>query len=630
MRSLIKVISKFPGYLRWLFFCLITIVGVTVANQMEIVLFGIVVNNGADFFKLFGDGFAAQKSGFEEKWNQIDVEGKGEITQFDATRYLSNRKDEAFVKRIFHGVKLHFIEAKEPLKEVIKVVLVVAIFKMIFLYMSRYMTKAFGIKVSRALRQRYFEHIQELPMSFYHRFDMGMLTTRIIGDSNQVALSINSWVINCIQAPLTVIGAMSLCFFFSWKLSCIFILAAPIIFFLIRILTKMIRKQTIKLQKSQESFASILIDFLAGIQTVKVFNVEKFVLGKYKKESDRIENFELKMAKYDALKRPLLHTITTYSAGAILFFGLYFFHMPLPELMVYLGCVFLVYEPIRRYSDESMNVQRGIVAAERILEILDIQSDIADLPGAKDLGPFQEAVSFENVSFRYENDWVLQDISFTVRKGETVAIVGPTGSGKTTILQLLPRLYDVTEGDIKIDGHSVRSCTIRSVRSLLAYVPQRPFLFNDTIRENILFGQDLPDSLLIDVCKQAEAHDFIMELPNGYDSQVSEMGKNLSGGQQQRIAIARALAKGASLLILDEATSALDSVSEKKIQCAIENLKGSVTQIIVAHRLSTIEHADRIIFLSRGKIEAMGTKGELLETCPLFRDTWEAGTLSAF
>jgi ABC-type multidrug transport system fused ATPase/permease subunit len=551
----------------------------------------------------------------------VNIEEKGSRTSVETNQPI---------KGVFHKVKQYIVDADAPLEKVIKMVFLVAIFKMIFLYWSRYAMRAFGIKVSRSLRQRYFEHIQELPMSFYHRFDMGVLTTRIIGDSNQVALSINSWVINCIQAPLTIILAVGLCFIFSWKLSCIFLLAAPLIFLILRVLTKMIRNQTIRLQKSQELFASILIDFLAGIQTVNVFTMEKFVLGKYKKESDRIEKFELKMAKYDALKRPLLHTVTTYSAGGILFLGLYVFHLPLPELMVYLGCVFLFYDPIRRYSDESMNVQRGIVAAERILEILHIQSEIIDEPGAKVLDLFKESISFKNVSFKYENEEVLKDISFTVRKGETVAIVGPTGSGKTTILQLLSRLYDVTSGEIKIDGQPIRSCTMRSLRALIGYVPQKPFLFNDTIRENILFGQELPDDLLINVSKKAQAHEFIIGLPNGYDSQISEMGKNLSGGQQQRIAIARALAKGSSILILDEATSALDSISEKRIQYAIEELKGSVTQIIVAHRLSTIEHADRIIFLDRGKIVAMGTKQELLENCELFRETWEAGTLSTF
>ena len=256
-------------------------------------------------------------------------------------------------------------------------------------------------------------------------------------------------------------------------------------------------------------------------------------------------------------------------------------------------------------------------------EVLGLKPNIVDGDGALNLEGLKKEIEFKNVSFKYENDWVLKDVSFTIKKGETIAIVGPTGSGKSTIVQLLPRLFDIQKGSIKIDGQSIKEYTQKSLKENMAFVPQKPFLFYDTVLENIAFGRGFSHEKIIEAAKKAHAHEFIVDLPNQYYSQVAERGKNLSGGQQQRLAIARALVKDSPILIMDEATSALDAVSENKIKEAIKGLHSDVTQIIIAHRLSTIDHADKIIYLEKGRVLAFGTKADLLENCPEFKYMWD-------
>ncbi|MCB1118069.1 MAG: ABC transporter ATP-binding protein, partial [Chlamydiia bacterium] len=373
----------------------------------------------------------------------------------------------------------------------------------------------------------------------------------------------------------------------------------------------------------QEKFTSVLIDSLAGIQTVKIFGMEQFSLEKYKMQNEQMAHLETKTAKYDLLTRPILHTITTICLVLVVLSGLYVFKMNIAELFSFCGLLYLAYEPIKKFADTNTNIQKGVVAAERLFEVLNIKPDLIDDPKATPLKSFKESISFDNVSFRYGEDWVLRDVSFNVKKGETVALVGATGAGKSTIVQLLPRLYDVQKGKITIDGKPLQTYTQKSLREQIAFVSQKPFLFYDTIASNISFGRNFSREEIIDAAKRAHAAEFIDQLPLGYDTPLAETGKNLSGGQQQRLAIARALVKKAPILILDEATSSLDAISELRIKEAIHELHGEVTQIIIAHRLSTIEHADRIIYFEHGRKLAEGTREELLTTCKPFKLLWE-------
>lgn len=625
MQVLLKAALKTKRNLSWLILTFCTLFALTLADQLEMVALGVVVNTSSDFFSLFGHSGAPEISKNEvlERWDLIDQQQKGAISRQDASLYLSEAKGLNPITKFLHTLrqKLNLEEGRFSL--ILCMLLIVSGFKSIFLFFSRYTTRTLATKISRDLRQQYFEHIQMLPMSFFQKYNIGSLSSRVVGDANQIALSVNSWITNYLHTPFIVLTTLGCCFYFSWQLSLVIFFGIPLIILPIQLITRRVKRITRQLQKNQEKFSSVLIDFLAGIQTVKIFSMEKFTFRKYQEQNDQMEKLECKTNKYDLLTRPTLHFVTTFCLISILFFGLYYLKMTLAELIVYCGLLHIFYEPIRKFADENGNVQKGVVAAERLFEVLNIESDIQDLPNAIELNSFEELIEFDRVWFRYEDEWVLRDVSFQVKKGESVAIVGATGSGKSTILQLIPRLYNIHQGSIRIDGRPITDYTQESIRRHIAYVSQRPFLFCDSIRENISYGRELSLEKIQLAAKKAHADEFIEDLKDQYDTVIAELGKNFSGGQQQRLAIARALAKEAPILILDEATSSLDSVSESKIKEAIESLHGEITQIIVAHRLSTIEHVDKIIFIESGIKIAEGTKEELYQTCPAFKLMWD-------
>jgi ABC-type multidrug transport system fused ATPase/permease subunit len=603
---------------------LIAMLFLTVGSQMEMFSLGVIAKTGPDFFALFGDKKGATEVSLEQveaKWKDVSS-GAGVVTPQSASAYLASSEKLNLVQKINVFLERHF-QVNEHLGALAMLLVFVAVFKALSLFASRYFTQVVAIRVSRDLRQQYFEHIQSLPMSFYQEYNIGALATRAAGDAGVVAGAINSVLINYIQTPFAVISTLLACFYISWKLSLIIFVGFPLILFPIIFIAKKIKVIARQMQKNQEGFADILIDFLAGIMTVKVFAMEEFSLKKYKEQNEKMAVLEERSARYGLASRPILHTVASLFFAAVILSGLYLFHMGPSELLVFCGLLYVFYEPIKKFAEENNHVLRGIAAAERMYEVLNLKSPITDAPDAIDLPAFAESIEFRNVSFRYKEEIVLKDLSFSVKKGETVAIVGPTGAGKSSIVQLLPRLYDCMEGEILIDGKPLQTYTIRSLRENIAYIPQRPFLFFDTVKENICFGRSFSNEEVLLAASQAHADEFIERLPGTYDFRLAESGKNLSGGQQQRLAIARALVKKAPILVMDEATSSLDAVSEGKIRDAIMELHGKLTQIIIAHRFSTIEHADKIIYLERGQKIAEGNKQTLLATCPNFRRMWE-------
>lgn len=634
MKLLIQAALRSRRHLYLLVITFLTLLALTIASQMEMFALGILSNNGADFFSLFSSktpteataqigGEGVSLAQVERTWSEIDTEGTGVITKRQAAAYLAQQKEINPLNSVVQGFKNRF-RFSNNITALVIILLCVAFFKAIWLFASRYTTQLLAIRVSRDLRQQYFEHIQSLPMSFYQKHNIGSLSARVVGDAGQIANSINSWLTNYLQTPFTIVTCLSMCVYLSWQLSLVIFFGVPMIILPIILLARRVKRVSRQLQVNQERFANVLIDFLAGIQTVKIFSMEAFSLRKYKEQNDKMAILEGKTAKYGLLTRPILHAITTICLASVVLFGLYTLGMSISQLIVFCGLLQLVYEPVKKFADENANIQRGIVAAERMFEVLDLKPNIEDKPGAIELTGFRDKIEFDHVWFRYAEEWILKDVSFTVRKGETIAIVGSTGAGKSTIVQLIPRLYEVQKGEIRIDGRPLQGYTQKSLREQIAFVSQKPFLFLDTIRANIAFGKDFSKERIENAAKRAHAEEFISRLPQQYDSMLAEGGQNLSGGQQQRLAIARALVKEASLLILDEATSALDSVSELRIKEAIASLHGEVTQILIAHRFSTIEHADRIIYLERGVKIAEGTRDELLEECEPFRQMWEA------
>lgn len=611
----------------WFFFAVFALIGTSVADQVEMVTIGMIMNNGADFFSVFGDGEKVHRRDIDHVWENLDKDHDGYVTKHDTTRYMGKQKKVTLINKFLARLKLFYIKNVDSFQVAILMLLFVGLFKAVFLFYSRYCTQILAIKVSRDLRQKYFRHIQTLSMEFYNKYNIGSLSTRVMADSNQIALSINSIIINYFQTPFKIISTLSLCFILSWKLSLVIFLGIPFTLIPIRYLTSKVRKITRRLQKNQENFASVLIDFLSGIKTVKIFSMENFTYKKYCQQNDYMESLESKTSRYDMLTRPILHFVTMSCLVSVLFIGLYWMHVPLPDLIVFCGLLHLLYEPVKKFSEENANIQKGVVAAERMFDVLSLKPSIVDAPNALELNEFHHSIMFDHVWFQYQNEWVLKDVSFTVNKGETVAIVGTTGSGKSTILSLIPRLYEIQKGNIFVDGIPISHIKQNSLRSLLSFVPQTPFLFNESVSTNISFGTDVPFDEIKEAAVLAHADEFVQELPEKYDSVLSEGGKNLSSGQQQRIAIARALVKKAPVLILDEATASLDSVSEQRIKQAIKELHGKLTQIVVAHRLSTIEYADRIIVIEKGVKISDGTKDELLSNCSTFSSMWEASKL---
>lgn len=609
---------------------LVAMVLLTLASQMEIFTLGVITKKGPDFFELFApiqDGAliktdTVSQQQLMDRFQALDSNGQGVVTKAEAGQFLGRWRHKDFIETVMNYLDAKF-NVSGNIKNLALMVIIVALFKAITLFVHRFSTRLVAIRLSSDLRQEYFEHIQSLPMSFYAQHNMGSLSSRVVGDAALIAEAVNACLVNYIQTPFTVATTLTLCFLTSWQLSLIIFLGFPLLIFPIIFLARRVKRISKQIQKNQEHFTSVLLDFLGGIQTVKVFAMEDFSLRKYREKNQRMADLEKKSARYDLSSRPIVHTIGMMFLATALLYGLYVLHMNVSEVLFYCGMLYIFYEPIKKFAEENSHIQRGIAAAERMFEVMDLKPQIEDGDHTLDFNDAEGSIEFDNVSFRYGDEWVLKNLSLKIKKGESVAFVGPTGAGKSTIAQLLPRLYDVQEGQVLINGKPIHTYTQKSLRESIAFVPQKPFLFLDTISANIAFGRPFSEERILEASKKAHADEFIQSLPAKYAAEVSEGGKNLSGGQQQRLAIARALVKDAPILIMDEATSSLDAVSENHIKNAVRELSGQVTQIIIAHRLSTIEHVDKIIYLEKGQKVAEGTKDELLATCPGFRLMWD-------
>lgn len=629
MKILIKVIFTSKKYIPLLFFVIVSLFALVITNQMEMCSLGMLSRQGVDFFSLFErKNNEVTLEDIQAIWPEITNE-KASVTPLSARSYIYKKKKSNLLERFLYEFYRKGTEI-ETLQSTLWIIVWIAIFKAICLFTSRYSLQVFCIRISRDLREQYFAHIQSLPLTFYQKYDIGSLSTRIVTDSTQIARSFNSLLINYIQTPISIIASICGCLSISWKLSLIIFVGLPSLIVPIILVTKKVKKITRQLQKNQESFVSVLIDLLSGIQIIKVFRMEAFSLGKYSSQNNQMAHLEIKSAKYDLLTRPILHTVTTLCIAFIFLVGLHVLALELSDIIIFCGLLYLFYEPIKKFTEENMNVQKGVVAAERLLEVLKIQPKVRDHKNAVDIESFRSNLEFHNVWFRYENRWILKNISFSIKKGEMVAIIGTTGSGKSTLVQLIPRLYEPERGTIYIDGNPLHKYTKKSLRRIISFATQNPFLFCDTIEANISHGNSYSMKQVEDAAKQAYADEFIQDMPNKYGTLLAERGKNLSGGQKQRIAIARALVRQAPILILDEATSSLDVISERYIKEAIKELRGQSTQIIIAHRLSTIEDADRIILLEKGEIIAEGHYKELLVSSPAFQLLWKIHYKNAF
>lgn len=609
----------------------ISLILLTLTSQMEICTLGIMANKGPSVFELFGSEQANTEvylQEIEQKWSAVDVSGKGFISRSDAADYVAKSGKSRFLERLISWLD-YKLDISHNVAMLAFVLIFVALSKALAMAFQRFCVRLVSIRVSKDLRERYFDHLQKLPMQFYQRHSVGALSARVVTDANAVAEALNSFLVNFLQLPFALVTTAALCVATSPQLSLLVFCGFPIIVVPVLYLAKKIRKVARTMQRNQEAFSDVLLDFLSGIQTVKLFSMEPYSKGRYGEQNEKMAKLQRKAARYDASSRPIIHTIAMAFLGFAMLYGLHVLQMEVAELFFFCGLLYLFYEPIKKFAENNHTIQHGVAAADRIQDVLLLRPEKTQKDGKRQLDKFENQIRFENVWFSYHEEqegpdqWILKGVSFAVHKGEKVAIVGPTGSGKSTIVQLICRLYDVQKGKITIDDESITKFTFSSLRSQMSVVPQKPFLFLDTVSENISYGRDIGTKKMQEAARQAHALEFIQELPGGFDAMLSEGGKNLSGGQQQRLAIARALAKDAPILIMDEATSSLDNVSEQCIKDAMHELKGKLTQIVIAHRLTTIADADRIVFIQDGKVLAEGTREELLQSCESFRVMWE-------
>jgi len=622
MRRLIRIAFTQNLYRFLMVFTLLFAILFTVASQLEIFSLGLVIKKGPDLFELCSSNKETlSREELLQKWDQIDSNKSGVITRENLRSFTEKEPNAGLLDRSV-ALLQRWIPIHKNIWAFIGVLAFVALFKAITLFCYRFGTRLFTIYLCRDVRQHYFEHIQSLPMSFYHNHNIGALSTRAMNDAYIIADGIHSALVNYVQTPFALFSTLALCFAISWQLSCIIFFGLPILIGPIIFIARRIRRLSWQLQKKQEAFSSVLVEFLRGVQTIKLYAMEAFSLKKYKELNQAMTGLEKRNARYDTSSRPVLHTIGMAILVAVILFGLWVLLLPLHEVVCYCGLLWNVYEPVKKFSEESGRIQRGAAACDRLHEVLDQHPTIVDKDEAKSEIPFTSTIAFNNVSFSYGQSPVLSSISFEVKKGETIAIVGPTGGGKSTIVSLLARLFEPQEGSITIDGTCIQKFTQKSLRDFFGVVPQHAFLFHDTVSENIKFGRSYTEEEVQCAAQMAHAEEFIVKLPDGYKTLLAEAGKTLSGGQQQRLALARALIKQSSVLVLDEATSALDSSSELHIKSVLKELKGNITQIIIAHRLSTIEDADRIIVIEGGEKVGDGTKEELLNSCPTFRRLW--------
>ena len=500
---------------------------------------------------------------------------------------------------------------------VISLVIVLFFLKNISNYIAMYFITFLRNGTLKDLRNALYKKTIELPLSHYSEKRKGDTIARITSDVLEIQHSFLSILELIVREPLTILFTIGAMLFISPELTIFVFIFIPISGFIISLIGKSLKKKSDKVQQEQGLFLSILEETLGGLKIIKGFNAESIFYTKFKSSTQNFNDFSNKLLNRQNLASPASEFLGISVIAVLLWYGgtmvLVGETLDGPMFIAYMGLAYNVLTPAKGISKAFYNVKKGNAAAERVLEILETENSITDADKAVDKTEFNSELTLENISFKYENEYVLKNFQATVKKGKTVALVGQSGSGKSTIANLVTRFYDITEGEIKIDGINIKDMSQNSLRGLMGLVTQDSILFNDTIKENLKIGKpNATDEELIDSLKIANAYQFVKELPKGMDTNIGDSGGKLSGGQKQRISIARAVLKNPPIMILDEATSALDTESEQLVQNALENMMKNRTSIVIAHRLSTIKNADTIIVMHQGEIVEQGRHDELI------------------
>ncbi|MGC6525025.1 MAG: ABC transporter ATP-binding protein [Flavobacteriaceae bacterium] len=501
---------------------------------------------------------------------------------------------------------------------VVALVITTFFLKNLFGYLSMQHVMYLKNGVLTDLRKNMYKHIIELPVSFYSKRKKGDIMARVLGDINEMQNSFFMLLELIIREPLTIIFSLVVMFSISWQLSIFVLLFIPISGFLISSIGKRLKRQSLRAQQESGQLISTVEETLTGLKIVKSYNAEITFKKRFTNSADRILKLVNKIGLKNNLAGPLSEVLGIITIAILLWYG---GKLVLIEKLIegttFIGFMALAYgilTPAKAISKASYRVKNGIAAADRVFEILYHEDTMPEDNNAIKLSGFNDKIELKNVSFKYENEYVLKDFSMTVEKGQSVALVGQSGSGKSTIANLLTRFYDVNEGTISIDGNDIKNTTKTSLRSQIGLVTQDSVLFNNSIKNNLKIGKvSATDEEIIEALKVANAWEFVKELPEGIETNIGDAGNSLSGGQKQRLSIARAVLKNAPIMILDEATSALDTESERLVQDALENMMKNRTSVVIAHRLSTIQNADHIIVMKQGKMVEQGKHQELID-----------------
>ena len=486
-----------------------------------------------------------------------------------------------------------------------------------FRYLSSWTVENLRTRSLQRMRNQMFDKVIGMNVGYLNEQRKGDIVSRITQDVMVVQFCITNTLQVAFREPLLIIGYLAAMFMISWELSIFSIVFLPLVALLIGSIVKRLRHPARTSQERMGDMVSTLDEALSGIKVIKSYNATEYVKRKFHAINAEFSRLQLSMVRRQQLASPMSEFLGISAAGVILVFGGMLVirgSLDAGGFVAFLAMFSQITRPVRSFIDQFATINHGIAAGERIFEVLDSHPEIQDRPDARTLDSLREGIEFRNVHFTYDGSReVIDGISFRIRRGETVALVGPSGGGKSTLSELIPRFYDATSGDILIDGISIRDYTQESLRAHMSVVAQNTVLFNDTIESNIAMGKpSATHDEIVAAAKVANAHDFIMETPEGYRTNIGDCGSKLSGGQRQRLSIARAVLKNPEILILDEATSALDTESEKLVQDALNALLEGRTSVVIAHRLSTIHNADRIIVVDHGRIAEQGTHAELM------------------
>ncbi len=510
------------------------------------------------------------------------------------------------------------LTTRGKLASITTALLIIYLLKGLGSYFSSYLMEGLGHRVVMVVRNQLFRHMLDQSAAFFARRTAGQLLSRINNDVGLVQRAVSETIGDLARESLTLVGSAALLFYYDAKLALVCMTAAPLVVYPIVRLGKRVRQVSRWSQEAQEHMSHVAGEAFTGHRIVKAFGAEGREATKFERASSTLFRTNLKVTRVLAILPPLMEFLGGVAIAGALWYGsreIAQGRLTAGEFTSFVAALLLMYGPIKKLSRVNANLQQAMSASDRIFELLDTHTEVTERPGAVPLPPFTGAIEFSDVSFGYEDGVgrsTLRGVSFSVRAGQMVAIVGRSGAGKTTLVNLLPRFYDVTTGAITIDGRDLRDVTLASLRAQIGMVTQETVLFDDTIAANIAYGTPgAPMAAIEAAARAANAHDFIAAQPHGYKTTIGERGQRLSGGQRQRLAIARALLKNSPLLILDEATSALDSESERLVQQALATLMMNRTSFVIAHRLSTVQKADAIIVLERGLVVEMGKHDEL-------------------